>query len=205
MTKIVYKIGNCLDVKAGVLAHACNTEAVMGSGVALYLAKKYPQAESSYKSYLFNIEKDIRAKLLDFLEAPLETIEEKIKAYSRKASLGGVDFVEINPELEIANMITQYLEDRFNGKPTSLEAIESCLKNLNSRLNSRKEKGLSTELHMPLICAVRGGVDWTITRAMIEHYITAASSITVWILSQEAKKFEEKGWVHFTSYQEDLI
>lgn len=204
MTKIVYKIGNCLDVTSGVLAHACNTEAVMGSGVAYFLAKKHPGAEKSYIAFLDEIYKKAENH---FKEKGLsgDSLENRAIAAARKHSLGCVDFHEVSNDLLVANMITQYLSPDFNGKPTSLEAIEACLLRLDEKLKQRKIEGKSTEVHLPLICAVRGGVDWTITRAMVEVYLTNASSITVWILAQEAEKFEEKGWVHFTSYQEDLL
>lgn len=195
MTKIVYKKGNVLDVTQGVLAHACNTEAVMGSGVAKFLAAKYPSAERTYVDFI--VEMRTRAQQA----FPDGGWADKV----RRKVLGTVSYCTISDQLEVANMITQYLEPKFNGAPTSLDAIVSCLISLNAKLSQRAHQGLSTEVHMPLICAVRGGIEWTITEKMIETYVTNASSVTIWILEQEASKFESKGWVYFEPTQNSLI
>lgn len=45
---IEYRQGNLLDVTEGVILHGCNTQRVMGSGVALAVKQKYPEAYQAY-------------------------------------------------------------------------------------------------------------------------------------------------------------
>lgn len=45
---ITYKSGDLLNVKTGVIAHGCNAQGVMGSGVAKQIKAKYPQAYLDY-------------------------------------------------------------------------------------------------------------------------------------------------------------
>lgn len=46
---IIYKSGNLLNITSGVIAHGCNAQGVMGSGVAKLIKEKYPTA---YRQYL---------------------------------------------------------------------------------------------------------------------------------------------------------
>lgn len=48
---IKYKKGNLLDVTGEVIIHGCNSEGVMGSGVALAVKQKYPEAFEEYRKY----------------------------------------------------------------------------------------------------------------------------------------------------------
>lgn len=47
--KIIYKQGNLLECSEPAIVHGCNAQGVMGSGVALAVKEKYPEA---YKAYL---------------------------------------------------------------------------------------------------------------------------------------------------------
>lgn len=75
---IIYKQGNLLDIKEGIIAHGCNTQGVMGSGVARAVKAKYPDAYYSYLDHL-----------------------------NEGYSLGTVDFVQVTSDLIVANCITQ--------------------------------------------------------------------------------------------------
>lgn len=48
---ISYKHGNLLNVTEGVIIHGCNAQGVMGSGVALAIKNKYPDAYRAYKDF----------------------------------------------------------------------------------------------------------------------------------------------------------
>lgn len=45
---IEYRKGNLLDVTEGVIVHGCNSQRVMGSGIALAIKQKYPEAYQVY-------------------------------------------------------------------------------------------------------------------------------------------------------------
>jgi O-acetyl-ADP-ribose deacetylase (regulator of RNase III) len=51
MANIEYRKGNLLDVQYGVIAHGVNCQGVMGSGVALAVRQKYPQAYEDYRNF----------------------------------------------------------------------------------------------------------------------------------------------------------
>jgi O-acetyl-ADP-ribose deacetylase (regulator of RNase III) len=52
---MIYRKGNLLDVNHGLIVHGCNSQAVMGSGVALAVKNKYPRAFEQYQYDLRNI------------------------------------------------------------------------------------------------------------------------------------------------------
>lgn len=43
-----YRKGNLLSVTSGIIAHGCNAQGVMGSGVAFQIKNKYPEAYLDY-------------------------------------------------------------------------------------------------------------------------------------------------------------
>lgn len=49
---MIFKTGNILNVKEGIIVHGCNTKGVMGSGLALQVKNKYPGAYFTYKELL---------------------------------------------------------------------------------------------------------------------------------------------------------
>ena len=76
---IEYKKGNLLDVERGIILHGCNAQGVMGSGVALAVKNKYPQAYEDY----------------------VEDLEE------RRVYLGDTSVYWYNTNLAVYNAITQ--------------------------------------------------------------------------------------------------
>lgn len=48
--KIIYKEGDLLEAGENIIIHGCNAQGVMGSGVALQIRKKYPNAARAYFS-----------------------------------------------------------------------------------------------------------------------------------------------------------
>jgi O-acetyl-ADP-ribose deacetylase (regulator of RNase III) len=48
---IQIKTGNALDVSRGLILHQTNCIGVMGAGIALQIAKKWPQVEQEYHAY----------------------------------------------------------------------------------------------------------------------------------------------------------
>lgn len=174
--RVEYKTGSVLDQK-GIIAHACNTEGVMGSGVALFLARKWPRAE---EVYLKSVE--------DFKF-------EEGNAYRRKI-LGTISAVELPGDVLVVNMVTQLLCSSgaagfFNGAPTSLDAVMGCLKELKQVWLLQSTPKYQPVIHMPLICAVRGGVSWNITKALIaDVFGDTQAVVNVWLLPNERPKFE---------------
>lgn len=170
-----YKQGSVLNQK-GIIAHACNVHATMGSGIALALATKWPRAEQVYQEKL----EDIR-------------IQVSPSRYAR-AALGTVSAVEVAEDVIVVNMVTQLLNNFFaqGSSPTSLDAIHSCLLILKQIWLDASTATYQPTINLPLICAVRGGVDWSITQAIIKSvFADTSAQIHVWILPHEYTRFKQ--------------
>lgn len=174
--RIEYKTGSVLDQK-GIIAHACNTEGVMGSGVALALAQKWPRAEEVYQQ-------------------SVEDMKFSWGSTYRRKLLGTISAVELPGDVLVVNMVTQLLCSAgsagfFNGAPTSLDAVLGCLQKLKRVWLSQSTPQYRPEIHMPLICAVRGGVSWNITQALIaDAFGDTQAVVNVWLLPNERPMFE---------------
>lgn len=105
--KINYVKGNLLEAESGVIAHGCNAQGVMGSGVAKAVREKYPLAYEKYK---------LRCDLVEH----------------KQLLLGRVIWYEVNNQLHIANAITQ-LNFGSDGKQyVDYEAIQKSFTTINS-------------------------------------------------------------------------
>jgi O-acetyl-ADP-ribose deacetylase (regulator of RNase III) len=154
MIKIVTKVGNLMNVAAGHIVHGCNAQGVMGSGVALAVKRKFPGA---YEGYM-NIHSTVGLRL------------------------GSAYPETINDNLIVWNAITQ---DGF-GSPfrnTSYDAIATCFEEINETINTMKMSVRfmqhSTDVHIPMIGAARGGGNWEIIREIIEQ--TMDYPVTLWL------------------------
>ena len=50
---ILFKTGNILDVREGIIVHGCNLKGVMGSGLALQIKNKYLDCYRLYRSQVY--------------------------------------------------------------------------------------------------------------------------------------------------------
>lgn len=49
---VIYKNGDLLESKCDIICHQVNLDGIMGGGLALQIARKYPSVEKSYKDFL---------------------------------------------------------------------------------------------------------------------------------------------------------
>lgn len=151
---IEYRKGNLLDVTSGLIAHGCNTQGVMGAGVALAVKKKYPSVFASYE----NICNEAREKQVDIL--------------------GDVQTVHVSDSnLIIANCFTQkYPSKRLGERMIDYEAVASCFERLEDISKFLK----LTEINIPRIGAGLGRGNWKIISTIIEE--TCKTPVIVWDL-----------------------
>lgn len=157
MNKIVVNEGDVLaNVTGGIIVHGCNSRGVMGSGIALSIKNKYPDAFGAYRSQ-----------------------------YEKSGlTLGDVIFVEVMPGLFVANAITQagFIgtdgSDPY-GRYVSYDALDIAFK----RVNEFSKKH-SLPVHYPLIGADRGRGDWAIISTIIQQSLSDTSYL--WILPSGA-------------------
>ena len=118
---------NLLDVESGIIAHGCNAQGVMGSGVARQLRAKYPKIYSSYCQHL---------SILD------------------ANPLGTVDFIRVSPKLVVANMITQLNYGRGGTQYVSYAAMRLTMQSV---LSSAKNMGLDVHIPYMVGAGLGGG------------------------------------------------
>ena len=144
---IAYKIGNMFEnLPAGriFLAHGCNAQGVMGSGVAKELRDRYPWAYNTYRRV--------------YEERGLE-LGEVITAVSK------------DKNTVIFNCITQKYYGRDGCRYANYGAIESCMCDINIKM--RDAPSLYPKVvRMPFIGCSLGGADWNIVSEIINRTAT---------------------------------
>lgn len=95
---IEYHKGNLLDVKSGIIIHGVNAQGVMGSGVALAVKQRFPEAYQRY--------------MLDYNDGSLR--------------LGTSSYQRVSDNLYIANACTQEYYGRDGQRYVNYMAICSC-------------------------------------------------------------------------------
>ena len=158
MIPIEYKTGDItkIDIKdRAIIIHCCNNLGLMGAGVALALRKKWPKVYIQYRE----------------------------KYEKEGLELGEVDFVKINKNLVIANMIGQEgIKTKKDKIPISYEAIEECLDKI---YNIAKK--YNAIVIGPKFGAGLAGGDWKIIEELI---IRCLSEKDISVFIYETRKVE---------------
>ena len=122
-----------------IIAHVCNDFGQWGKGFVLPLGKRYPKAEKQYREWARRS-----------TEPPFV--------------LSQVQFVEVEPQSWVANMVGQYgIARRGSLPPVRYEAIRECLKRVCAFAMEQK-----AYVQMPRIgCGLAGG-NWEEVCSMAE-------------------------------------
>jgi O-acetyl-ADP-ribose deacetylase (regulator of RNase III) len=150
--KIITKVGNLLDVKAGHIVHGCNSLGVMGSGVALAIRNMYPGAYETYRA--------------TFDDEGLE--------------MGWAYPYCPTTDLVIWNAITQEFCGSDGRRYVSYDAVANAFEEINEAILTSDISTIPKEIHIPLIGAGLGGGNWEIIREIIEQ--TTTVPVTLWML-----------------------
>jgi hypothetical protein len=150
----------------GILFHQVNCQGIMGGGIARAFARKFPDLEPAYKTYI-----DLKIKGVD-PEFRMENTNEDghliCKAdFSNKVLLGRAFIHPVSPELMIANIFGQgYISTmyRMTNYDAVVTAFESVRKWLDDHIN-----GLPTYFPYKMGCGLGGG-HWRIYSAIIEEF-----------------------------------
>ena len=161
---IEYRKGDLMAVSSGIIAHGCNAQCVMGSGVAALVKAKYPGAFEQYVADLAMISKDESHKNM----SPL--------GYVSVWSLSDPN-TKLGPDnLLVANCITQNLFGRDGSKFVSYDAIHTCFTIL-----ELVAKSTGMTINIPRIGAGLGGGDWNVIEAIINS-VCKESTVVCWDL-----------------------
>jgi O-acetyl-ADP-ribose deacetylase (regulator of RNase III) len=147
MREISYLVGDATAPKTPgpkMIVHVCNDIGAWGKGFVMALSRRLPEPESQYKAWY------AKRKANDF-------------------GLGGVQFVQVETDLWVANMIGQHgIRRTKDGPPIRYSAVEKCLAKV-----AKKAAELKASVHMPRIgCGLAGGkweeIEPIITRQLCE-------------------------------------
>jgi O-acetyl-ADP-ribose deacetylase (regulator of RNase III) len=143
MHKISYLVGDATAPQVPgckIVAHVCNDVGKWGRGFVLALSQRSPLPETAFLQWF---------------------AERELNDYG----LGAVQFVEVEPDLWVANMIGQHKVQgsrRAAAPPVRYEAIGSALATVGTRAIE-----LQASVHMPRIgCGLAGG-KWDLVEPLI--------------------------------------
>ena len=121
-----------------IIVHICNDIGAWGAGFVLALSRKWSEPQSEYKNW-FRSGKDFE--------------------------LGEVQFVKVEEDIFVANMIAQrgLVPDEY-GPPVRYEAIVTGLHRV-----AKKAMELDASLHMPRIGSGLAGGDWNMIEKIIKR------------------------------------
>jgi O-acetyl-ADP-ribose deacetylase (regulator of RNase III) len=135
-----------------VIVHVCNDRGGWGKGFVVAVSKRWKEPEQQYRSW-------------------------HAGAADQPFELGQVQFVQVEPELWIANLIGQHgMRQKGASPPIRYEAIETGLRRV---AEFASEQGAS--VHMPRIgCGLAGG-KWEEIEPIIERTLIEADvKVTVY-------------------------
>lgn len=150
MSKINYAKGDATAPRVNkIICHICNDLGAWGAGFVLALSKRWEEPEAAYRQW---------------------SSEDDFK-------LGAVQFVQVEENIWVANMIGQHgLISANNKTPIRYKEVEKCLEKV-------KEKALELQasVHMPRIgCGLAGG-KWEEIEPLIQKTLcNAGVSVTVY-------------------------
>lgn len=132
--------------RPGIIAHVCNDVGAWGKGFVLALSRRWPQPESEYRRW-----------------------------YRERADndfgLGAVQFVTVEDDLEVANMVAQHgLRRTAAAPPIRYDALANCLDTLAEHAAAR-----GATVHLPRIGTGLAGGEWDRIQPMIEKALSARS------------------------------
>jgi len=147
MIPISYVTGDATDPQVPgpkIITHVCNDVGGWGAGFVLALSRRWPKPEHQYRSW-----HRFRGSV------PFE--------------LGLVQFVDVGPELLVANMIAQAGYVKSFTPPIRYDAVEMCLLKVAS-----VAAPWPASVHMPRIGCGLGGATWERIEPIIERTLCAA-------------------------------
>jgi O-acetyl-ADP-ribose deacetylase (regulator of RNase III) len=141
MKKIIYVIGDATNPQGDgkkYILHICNNVRGWGAGFVLSLSRKWAAPEKAYRAM---------------------SNEEMI--------LGNVQYVPVENDITVVNMIGQHDIRSINGiPPVRYDAIKNCLQ----KVNEEAKKNNAT-IHCPRFGAGLSGGDWNVIESIIKEVV----------------------------------
>lgn len=152
MIPITYTQGDatCPQVEGvKIIAHICNDKNAWGAGFVLAISRKWLIAKSSYHAW----------------------------HRDDSFSLGAIQLVQVEPDILVANMISQHGIYSKNGPPIRYDAFAQCLQKL-----AKEAKDLKASIHMPkgIGSGLAGGDPDKIRKIIEEELCSKDISVTMY-------------------------
>lgn len=138
-----------------IICHVCNDIGAWGAGFVLALSKKWKEPERKYRLW--------------FKEGP---------HFDTPLTLGAVQFVRVEPDIRVANMIGQHGVHRGKdgSTPVRYDAIREALK-----IVAKEATAALASVHAPRFGAGLAGGDWNTIESIInEELIAKGVVVTVY-------------------------
>ena len=140
---IQYRTGDATRPEGGgpkIIAHICNDVGAWGKGFVLALSKRWKTPEEQYRAW-------------------------HAGQFAAPFQLGEVQFVQVEEDLWVANMIAQHGLRWSQGRPPiRYEALRQALRRVAEFAQQQQ-----ASIHMPRIGAGLAGGDWSIISRIIEE------------------------------------
>lgn len=171
MKEIKYIVGDVREpIGDGrkIIAHCCNDCGKMGSGVALALLEKWPNVRAEYINWFQKGKIQFKNKDILF-------------------KLGNVQYVKIEKNIVVANMIAQHdIVMKDNLPPIRYSELEQCLVNV---ADVCLEYNASVHIPYKLGCDRAGGRWEVVANALHDHLLLRDIKLTVYdIFNQRGEK-----------------
>ncbi len=157
ISKLHYLIGDALEPikKPALIMHVCNDQSKWGRGFVVSISRKYPQVEKSYHKWFVT-------------DSP---------------HLDDVQFVQVSPNICIANMIAQH-GVHWVGRtpPIRYDALEACLGKVYT-----KAKQDNLIVACPRIGVCLAGGKWDVVESLLKKTMTVDTF--VYTLEKEKDKW----------------
>lgn len=162
--------GNLFDSKANFIVHQTNCLGVMGAGVALQVAEKFPHVEKEYLKYLRHCKKNKTEALGTAQYVPVD-----------EWALVMTDTMN-NTRVTAYDTRYQYIVNLFgqasigSGMQTNLRAMTKAFEDI-----CDKAKVIGATVAMPyMIGSFRGGANWEDVYAIIKKVFDNKVDVEIW-------------------------
>ena len=163
--------GNIFDSKANFIVHSCNCQGVMGSGVALQVAERFPHVEKEYIKYI-NYCKKNHIEVL----GTAQYVPNEVWALIMVDTMNNNNVVSFDTNY-------QYIVNLF-GQNTFGEGLHTDLKAFKRALVDIREKAekIGATIAMPYkIGSCRGGANWDDVFTIIKKVFEKSSvNVEIW-------------------------
>jgi O-acetyl-ADP-ribose deacetylase (regulator of RNase III) len=163
MSSVEYINHNVINTLEGVVAHGCNCQGVMGSGVALAIRKRWLYAYQRYQEMVTSHREKHHPDMSGLL------------GLSLIVNVGDDLLTPIN-SLFVANMFTQNYYGNDGRKYADIAAIEVALSSTMSFC-----RGANLPLYMPRIGCGLGGLSWDEEVGPIVEQLQRTHNVQVYV------------------------